>query len=281
MNKRSALIEQQPIVITPCMVEIYGPGEAIFLQQLWYWQRNSQHIFNEKRWVYNTQKEWARQTGIPAETLRRMVKRLEDRGAIDRGNFNKSKMDKTTWYHLNVDIIRQETAECLEKYDSADQPLDAVRSTASDAVRSTAPIPETTTKTTTNYPTDNSSAKNSPSISFDAKNAETEKQYAGVVKDTTPKASTLIWQVAKMYGLPVMNANHMRSWGKQLDTMDDGVEYLQMLLDNDLRITEGEFRPTLNTAFDIVNKKVMIQRFYEQSNGSTLDPRSFKKYDKN
>lgn len=148
-TRASALIEQQPIVVTPCMVEVYGSGEAIFIQQLWYWQQMNINIRDGLSWVYNTQDEWSRQTGIPKETLRRLIKRLDEKGIIRRANYNKMKMDKTSWYCLNVDLVRSQTSECLEKYERLKRPFDVVETTASHVVETTAPIPEIT-KTTTN-----------------------------------------------------------------------------------------------------------------------------------
>lgn len=79
--------------------------------------------------------------------------------------------------------------------------------------------------------------------------------------DAPPTALKLMCDVVKMYGLPITNFNNIRKWSNDLDKMDDGKAYLQKLLDTDIREAEGEFRPTLNTPFDIVTKKLKIQRF--------------------
>lgn len=86
----------------------------------------------------------------------------------------------------------------------------------------------------------------------------------------------LFYLVVKKYGLPVINHNNLRKWAGQLGQMADGAPYLQQLLDKDLRTVEGDFRPTLNDAFDILNKKVKIQRFYNGGEDvKPIDPRVF------
>lgn len=86
----------------------------------------------------------------------------------------------------------------------------------------------------------------------------------------------LFYLVVKKYGLPVINHNNLRKWAGQLGQMPDGAVYLQQLLDKDLRTVEGDFKPTLNDAFDILNKKVKIQRFYNGGEDKgALDPRVY------
>ena len=80
----------------------------------------------------------------------------------------------------------------------------------------------------------------------------------------------------KKYKLPALNHNHVRKWAHDLEAMPDSEVYLQQLLDNDLREAEGDFKPTLNTAFDIIQKKLKVQRFYNGGESEkTYDPRVF------
>jgi hypothetical protein len=109
-------------------------------------------------------------------------------------------------------------------------------------------------------------------ISFDA---DETKEPVPVVNDTTtPTTKKLFYDVCKKYGLFITNHNNVRKWANDMETMDDGVAYLQTLLDKDIRTMEGEFKPTLNTPFDIVSKKLKIQRFLNGGESAKpYDPR--------
>lgn len=102
------LIDEPPIAITPTLVRNYGAVGAIFIQQLWYWQKLSNNRVDGKTWVYNSLGEWHKKTGLPKTTLHRIVKKLEDTGVIETSEHNKNNYDRTTWYHLKVDKVRGE-----------------------------------------------------------------------------------------------------------------------------------------------------------------------------
>lgn len=89
-----------------------------------------------------------------------------------------------------------------------------------------------------------------------------------------PTVRKLFYDVCKKYGLFITNHNNIRKWANDMETMDDGMSYLQTLLDKDIRTMEGEFKPTLNTPFDIVSKKLKIQRFLNGGESAkAYDPR--------
>jgi hypothetical protein len=91
-----------------------------------------------------------------------------------------------------------------------------------------------------------------------------------------PPTLKLMWDVVKKYGLPVTNANHIRKWANDLNKTEDGEQYLQALMDNDLRSMEGDFRPTLNSAFDVIQKKLKVQRFLNGGEDAPkYDPRVY------
>ena len=109
-------------------------------------------------------------------------------------------------------------------------------------------------------------------ISFDAD--ETKEPVPVVNGTTTPTTKKLFYDVCKKYGLFITNHNNVRKWANDMETMDDGMRYLQTLLDKDIRTMEGEFKPTLNTPFDIVSKKLKIQRFLNGGESAKpYDPR--------
>lgn len=117
-----------------------------------------------------------------------------------------------------------------------------------------------------------SEAKASDSSSSSSFGEDKENETAAA--DEPPTARKLLYDVAKKYELPITNHNHIRKWANDLEKMSDGMVYLQRLLDEDLRVAEGQFRPTLNTAYDIIAKKLKVQRFYNGGESKpTYDPR--------
>lgn len=114
---------------------------------------------------------------------------------------------------------------------------------------------------------DNSNIGNNSAA--EAANAPKQKEESEILK--------LFYLVVKKYGLPVTNHNHIRKWARDLEAMPDSQSYLQRLLDDDIREAEGDFKPTLNSAFDVIQKKLKVQRFYNGGEDSSpeLDPRVF------
>lgn len=106
-------------------------------------------------------------------------------------------------------------------------------------------------------------------------NKDTETKVSEAPKEELDNIAKLFYLVLKKYSLPTVNNNNVRKWISELKQFEDSEQYLNLLLVNDLRMADREFRPTLNTAFDILNKKVKIQRFYNDGEDSPRDPRVF------
>lgn len=91
-----------------------------------------------------------------------------------------------------------------------------------------------------------------------------------------PDTRKLLYDVLKFYSLPITNHNHIRKWANDLDKLPDGRDYLLNLLRRDLRTQEGPFKPTLNVPYDVISKKLKIQRFY--NGGEDVAPRDPRVY---
>ncbi len=122
----------------------------------------------------------------------------------------------------------------------------------------------------------------------DTGNWDTNKILNKINKDTETKVSEapkekkenlelkLFYMVLGFYDLPPINHNNIRKWAGEIAKLPDGAAYLQTLLDHDLRVQDGDFKPTLNTAFDVLNKKIKIQRFYNGGEDvQARDPRVY------
>ncbi|MDM5434417.1 conserved phage C-terminal domain-containing protein [Bacillus hominis] len=139
------LIHEEPLLVLPGLASKIGLNEAIFLQQIHYWLNRSKHFYDERRWVYNSVAEWVKQFPFWSEnTIRRIVKNLEDEQLLVIGNYNRAKFDKTKWYSINYEKLR-----LLES--TNDVPNLGRRSTHNgqmDVPNLGKPIPETNTETT-------------------------------------------------------------------------------------------------------------------------------------
>ncbi|MCE5678820.1 DnaD domain protein [Staphylococcus pseudintermedius] len=104
MNK--LLIDDYPIQVLPKLAETIGLNEAIILQQIHYWLNNSNHRYDEKKWIYNSYPEWQKQFPFwSLMTIKRAIYSLEKQELLIVGNYNKAKFDKTKWYSINYHTL--------------------------------------------------------------------------------------------------------------------------------------------------------------------------------
>ncbi|CAC7164481.1 hypothetical phage-related protein [Staphylococcus aureus] len=100
MNK--LLIDDYPIQVLPKLAELIGLNEAIVLQQIHYWLRNSKHEYDNKKWIYNSYSKWIEQFPFWSEsTIKRAITSLEKQNLLHVGNYNKAGFDRTKWYSIN------------------------------------------------------------------------------------------------------------------------------------------------------------------------------------
>ncbi|MEH7915022.1 DnaD domain protein, partial [Staphylococcus pseudintermedius] len=104
MNK--LLIDDYPIQVLPKLAETIGLNEAIILQQIHYWLNNSNHRYDDKKWIYNSYPEWQKQFPFwSLMTIKRAIYSLEKQELLIVGNYNKAKFDKTKWYSINYHTL--------------------------------------------------------------------------------------------------------------------------------------------------------------------------------
>jgi hypothetical protein len=97
----------EPKVINTQLACLIGLNEAIVLQQLHYWiEKNKATATNFRDchyWTYGTLQEYT-DRDFPfwsMDTVRRTITKLISLGFVVRGNYNKMKMDKTSWYAID------------------------------------------------------------------------------------------------------------------------------------------------------------------------------------
>ena len=83
----------------------YGATKALVLQRINSWinhnEANNSNFHDGRYWVYNSVEAWTKL--IPYfsyEQMRKILRDLESDGLIVKGSYNKSSMDKTSWYAI-------------------------------------------------------------------------------------------------------------------------------------------------------------------------------------
>ena len=87
---------------------------AVVLANIRYWcdknRANDQHYHNGKYWTYNSQEAFAHMfPWLNRGKIQRILKKLEEAGAIETGCFNKNAYDHTKWY---TSIWQYQTIDC-------------------------------------------------------------------------------------------------------------------------------------------------------------------------
>ena len=119
----SLLMPSRPIVINPDLAYSIGLNEAIALQQVNYWlkETNSGLERDGVRWIYNTNEQWLEQFPFWSEsTLKRTFTRLKNLGVLKIEQLNKSQRDMTNYYTINyeselldeVKVTKSKSSKC-------------------------------------------------------------------------------------------------------------------------------------------------------------------------
>lgn len=114
----SLLLNERPLVVLPGLAEALGSlDEAVMLQQVHYWTQKSNHVYDGRHWVYNTQEAWLAQfPWIKSKTtLKRHFGHLVKLGLLIKGNYNKAGFDRTTWYAIDYDQVEKLASEFESK----------------------------------------------------------------------------------------------------------------------------------------------------------------------
>lgn len=105
---RNLLIDDYPLMVSPLLAKEIGLNEAIVLQQIHYWVQKQINFEDGRYWVYNSYEEWMKQFPFwSLSTVKRIFRSLEDSELILSNNFNKLRIDKTKWYSVNYDKIKE------------------------------------------------------------------------------------------------------------------------------------------------------------------------------
>lgn len=117
------LFDERPLVLQPRLAFLLGGSdEAIILQQVHYWTQKNTNIKDGYSWVYNSMKEWHKQFyWISESSVKRIFTKLEKKGVLVTGNYNKAKFDKTKWYRIDYGAL-DEMEQRLGQFDLTNRP---------------------------------------------------------------------------------------------------------------------------------------------------------------
>lgn len=163
----SLLMPSRPIVINPDLAFSIGLNEAIALQQVNYWLKETTSGLERDgvRWIYNTNEQWLEQFPFWSEsTLKRTFTRLKNLGVLKVEQLNKSQRDMTNYYTINyesdlldeVKVTKSKSSKCTLP-SGQNEPMEEVKvkrsngSKRTDVIRSncTDVLTENTTENTT------------------------------------------------------------------------------------------------------------------------------------
>lgn len=91
-----------------------GLDDAVMLEQIRYWvERNAKegkNFHDGRYWTYNTFDQWHEQCPwFSVRSLKRIFARLEQRGLIITGRYNKKNYDQTRWYTIDYEKLGEIT----------------------------------------------------------------------------------------------------------------------------------------------------------------------------
>ena len=161
----SLLMPSRPIVINPDLAYSIGLNEAIALQQVNYWLKETTSGLerNGVRWIYNTNEQWLEQFPFWSEsTLKRTFTRLKQLGVLKVEQLNKSQRDMTNYYTINyeselldeVKVTKSKSSKCTLP-SGQNEPMEEVKVERSNGSKRTALIRSKCTDVLTENTTEN------------------------------------------------------------------------------------------------------------------------------
>ncbi|WP_312068693.1 conserved phage C-terminal domain-containing protein [Lelliottia nimipressuralis] len=161
----SLLMPSRPIVINPDLAYSIGLNEAIALQQVNYWLKETTSGLERDgvRWIYNTNEQWLEQFPFWSEsTLKRTFTRLKALGVLKIEQLNKSQRDMTNYYTINyeselldeVKVTKSKSSKCTLP-SGQNEPMEEVTVTRSIGSKRTAVIRSKCTDVLTENTTEN------------------------------------------------------------------------------------------------------------------------------
>jgi hypothetical protein len=159
-------------------------------------------VFDGRRWVYNTYKEWQKQFPFWSEpTVKRIVLHLEDMGLLLNGNYNRVGFDQTKWYSIDYDALEARGLELTS--DEIVRPSDQID--PMDGIKLIPPIPESNAEINTrrSLPLSPSASRPTSAASTTQTSHHPDKQTSSAPPQSEGEATTTAGDKDKDGPLPV------------------------------------------------------------------------------
>ena len=93
------------------LIDEFGRTGAQFINQLHYWlqKKNVGIIHDNKKWIYNTAEEWAKQLRVSTRTIERHISTFLKLGVIKVEKLSSHKSNRTNFLTLNYEILENLT----------------------------------------------------------------------------------------------------------------------------------------------------------------------------
>ncbi len=100
------LINEQPIELSPSLINVVGLEGAVVIQQLHTWLENPKigETHDDRKWVRNSLREWSTHFlpfWKPSKISRIILKLERDGFIVSRADINDRVEDRTKWYTIN------------------------------------------------------------------------------------------------------------------------------------------------------------------------------------
>lgn len=100
----SLLFATHPLIVNPELAALVGLNEAIVLQQVHYWLKDTSAGINIDgvRWIYNSAEDWLKQFPFWSEsTVKRAITNLKRKGLLKVEQMGKKNRDMTNYFSIN------------------------------------------------------------------------------------------------------------------------------------------------------------------------------------
>jgi len=108
-NKRFLVNGKLCLITQPEIASIIGKTPSMFLQQVHYWitcnNAETGRVFDNRRWIYNSAKEWAAQLCLSERQVTRVVNTLKNIGVLLVDRLSHIKSDRTNWYSIDYQVL--------------------------------------------------------------------------------------------------------------------------------------------------------------------------------
>lgn len=102
-------LPSKPIAYQPYLVLLFGPATGIFLYQLLYWDQKGS---NKAGWVYKTEKDFMKETGLSKSNQETAIRKLIKLELID---YKKAQIPQKRHFRVRVDNLCSLIPKLLEK----------------------------------------------------------------------------------------------------------------------------------------------------------------------